>query len=519
MENNYKKWLALVAMSLGTFMGLLDVTVVNVALPALAKHFNETFTNLQWVLNIYTLVLAISLLIVSKLGDMFGRKKIFLLSIVIFVIASAINGLAPNAMALYIGRGIQAIGGAGMNSLAMALVATNFQGKERGVALGILGSVIGISTASGPLIGGYLVETFGWSSIFYINVPIGIIAILLTLAYVKETPSYGAKERVDFGGMVLSALTLFSLIYGLIQKEGHANWGWTNMNILSWLIAAVISFIAFIWVESRVKQPMIDLAMFKSRHLIGTLTVAVALGISLYSFNAFLTVLMQNYLGYTAFQTGLRQLTISIWSLILGPVTGALGNRFAKNKLIGYSLFIGAIGFVVFMNAMVTHLSFNQMWPAMILMGITNGMVNPLLNSAGLEGVALKEMGLTSGLINVFRQIGTTLGVVGLGLVQSNRYESYLNTHMTDIAAMPASVAKTLTKVLVDAGPFAGHGIAFSTRMSHSPFAAGLQTVVLAAYSAAMRNITLVAAVVLVIAGIAALTLMHGQQHSVDIKQ
>ncbi len=280
--------------------------------------------------------------------------------------------------------------------------------------------------------------------------PIGIIAILLTLAYVKETPSYGAKERVDFGGMVLSALTLFSLIYGLIQKEGHANWGWTNMNILSWLIAAVISFIAFIWVESRVKQPMIDLAMFKSRHLIGTLTVAVALGISLYSFNAFLTVLMQNYLGYTAFQTGLRQLTISIWSLILGPVTGALGNRFAKNKLIGYSLFIGAIGFVVFMNAMVTHLSFNQMWPAMILMGITNGMVNPLLNNAG---------------------------------------------------------------------PFAGHGIAFSTRMSHTPFAAGLQTVVLAAYSAAMRNITLVAAVVLVIAGIAALTLMHGRQRSVDATQ
>lgn len=171
------------------------------------------------------------------------------------------------------------------------------------------------------------------------------------------------------------------------------------------------------------------------------------------------------------------------------------------------------------MNAMVTHLSFNQMWPAMILMGITNGMVNPLLNSAGLEGVALKETGLTSGLINVFRQIGTTLGVVGLGLVQSNRYESYLDTHMTDIAAMPASVAKTLTKVLVDAGPFAGHGIAFSTRMSHAPFATDLQTVVLSAYSVAMRNITLVAAVVLVIAGIAALTLMHGQQHSVDIKQ
>lgn len=514
MQSSKRQWLALIAMCLGTFMGLLDVTVVNVALPTMATHFHETFTNLQWVLNIYTLVLAVSLLIMSKMGDMYGRKKIFLASIVIFVVASAVNGMAPNLLILNIGRAVQAIGGAGMNSLAMALVASNFAGKKRGLALGILGSVIGMSTASGPLIGGYLVEQFGWSSIFYINVPVGIITVLLTIVYVQETPSYGANDRIDFAGMILSAATLFSLIYGLIQKEAHTNWQWTNLHVAGWLIAAVILFIAFIVAERKVKAPMVDLTMFKSGHFIGTIIVALALGVAIYSFNAFLTVLMQNYIGYSAFATGLRQLTISIWSLILGPVTGILGARYSKRKMIGFSLFLGGIGFLLFMNAMTVHLSFSRMWPAMILMGITNGMVNPLLNTAGMEGVNPKEMGMASGLINVFRQIGTTIGVVGLGLVQDHRYASFLASHMDKIAGMPAAAGSAIKQALVDAGPFAVHGIAFSARMTKMPFAHGLQNVVLGAYSNSMRGITITSAIVLVIAGAAALILMRDQNQA-----
>ncbi|MTV81308.1 MFS transporter [Secundilactobacillus folii] len=514
MEKGYRKWIALTAMSLGTFMGLLDVTVVNVALPTMARHFNETFTNLQWVLNIYTLVLAVSLLILSKIGDMYGRKKIFLASIIVFIVASAINGIAPNPIVLDIGRAFQAVGGAGMNSLAMALVASNFSGARRGLALGILGSVIGMSTASGPLIGGYLVENFGWSSIFFVNVPVGIITIILTIIYVNETPSYGANQKIDLLGMILSAATLFSLIYGLIQKEGHTTWQWTNLNVLAWLIAAVVLLVLFIYTERHVKQPMIDLRMFKSVHLIGTLIIALGLGTAIYSFNAFLTVLMQNYIGYSALQTGVRQLTISIWSLILGPVTGVLGARFSKRKMIGFSLFLGGIGFLMFMNAMTVHLSFSNMWPAMILMGITNGMVNPLLNTAGMEGVPPQEMGMASGLINVFRQIGTTIGVVGLGLVQDNRYEDYLNVHLHQIANLPSGLVTTLKKALVDAGPFAGHGIAFSKRMAATPFAHDFQRVVLSAYSQSMKGIALSSAIVLFVAGIAALTLMRDQKSS-----
>ncbi len=516
MQKNYRQWIALAAMSLGTFMGLLDVTVVNVALPTMATHFNETFTNLQWVLNIYTLVLAVSLLILSKMGDMYGRKKIFLASIVVFIVASAINGMAPNLMVLNIGRAIQAIGGAGMNSLAMALVASNFSGKQRGLALGILGSVIGISTASGPLIGGYLVGQFGWSSIFYVNVPFGILTVLLTIFYVKETPSYGAKDRIDFVGMFLSAATLFSLIYGLIQKEGHAHWAWTNLNVAGWLVAAVILLVAFVFAESRIKAPMVDMAMFKSRHFIGTIIVAFALGLGIYSFNAFMTVLMQNYIGYSALGTGVRQLVMSMWSLILGPVTGILGARYSKKKMIGFSLFIGGIGFLLFMNAMTVKVSFVDMWPAMVLMGITNGMVNPLLNTAGMEGVAPREMGMASGLINVFRQIGTTVGVVGLGLIQDNRYETYLGTHLSKIVAMPAAIQTALHKALIEAGPFSGHGIAFSARLAKMPFAHAFQQVVVSAYTSSMRAITVTSAIVLFVAGALALLLMRDPKASVD---
>lgn len=168
-QTKVQQWIALMAMGLGVFMGLLDVTVVNVALPTMVRGFNTTFTDLQWVLNAYTLVYAVTLMIMSKLGDMYGRKKIFLGSLILFVIASAINGMAPSLIILDIGRGVQAIGGAGMMSLSMALVASNFEGKDRGLALGILGSIIGVSSASGPLIGGYLVEHFGWPAIFFMS--------------------------------------------------------------------------------------------------------------------------------------------------------------------------------------------------------------------------------------------------------------------------------------------------------------------------------------------------------------
>lgn len=377
MEKKKKidRWIALTAMGLGVFMGLLDVTVVNVALPTMARGFKTTFTDLQWVLNAYTLVYAVTLMIMSKLGDMYGRKKIFLGSLILFVVASAINGMAPSLFILDIGRGVQAIGGAGMMSLSMALVASNFSGKERGLALGILGSIIGVSSASGPLIGGYLVEHFGWPAIFFVNVPFGIIAVFLTVVYVRETPSYGKNHKIDLVGMILSAIGLFAVIYGLIVKEGHPHWAWTDARVSGLLISGIVVMIVFVFVEMRVEDPMIDIKMFKRPHFLGTIIVAFALGSGIYAYNAFLTALMQNYIGYSAVQTGVRQLTISAWSLVLGPVAGILSSRYSKKWMIVGSMVIGGIGFFLMANAISPVVTFVELWPGMVLMGLANGMV------------------------------------------------------------------------------------------------------------------------------------------------
>ncbi|GAA3616628.1 MFS transporter [Secundilactobacillus similis DSM 23365 = JCM 2765] len=511
-----KQWIALAAMGLGVFMGLLDVTVVNVALPTMVTDFKTTFTDLQWVLNAYTLVYAVSLMIMSKLGDMYGRKKIFLGSLILFVLASAVNGMASNLLILDIGRGVQAIGGSGMMSLSMALVASNFEGRDRGLALGILGSIIGMSSASGPLIGGYLVEHFGWPSIFYVNVPFGIIAVILTVIYVKETPSYGKNQKVDLVGMFLSAVGLFAVIYGLIVKEGHTHWGWLDLRVSGWLLGGVVVLIIFIVAEAHIKEPMVNLQMFKKPHFVGVVIVAFALGAGIYSFNTFLTALMQNYIGYSATQTGVRQLTISIWSLILGPIVGILSARYSKKWMITISLLVGSIGFVLMARAIGPAVTFAGLWPGMVLMGITNGMVNPLLNTAGMEGVQPHEMGMASGLLNVFRQLGTTVGVVGLGLIQDSQYETYLNGHLGHLG-MPTAAVDGLKKALVDAGPFSGHTIAFADRVQHAPFAHAFQQVVIRAYDHGMTSLTIAAAVIVLIGAIGAGLLLQRNPKSTEL--
>lgn len=516
-NNKTRQWIALAAMSLGVFMGLLDVTVVNVALPTMVRGFNTTFTNLQWVLNAYTLVYAVTLLIMSKLGDMYGRKKIFLGSLVLFVIASAINGMATNLLVLDIGRGVQAIGGAGMMSLSMALVASNFSGRDRGLALGILGSVIGISSASGPLIGGYLVEHFGWPAIFYVNVPFGILAVVMTMIYVKETPSYGKNQRIDLGGMVLSAAGLFAIIFGLIVKESNPHLSWVSWQVSGLLAAGLVLLVLFVIVEVHVKDPMVDVNMFKRPHFIGIIIVAFALGAGIYAYNAYLTALMQNYIGYSAIQTGVRQLTISVWSLVLGPIVGILSSRYSKKWMISVSLFVGGIGFLLIAHAIGPEVSFVDLWPGMVLMGITNGMVNPLLNTTGMEGVVPSEMGMASGLLNVFRQLGTTVGVVSLGLIQDSQYENYLNGNLGHISNMPATAVTGLKRALIEAGPFSGHGIAFSSRVNQAPFAQAFQRVVVRAYDNGMAAVSLTSAIIVILGGVGAMLLLQNHVESTKI--
>ncbi|PWF99652.1 MFS transporter [Levilactobacillus bambusae] len=509
-QKSMKRWLALTAAGLGEFMALIDVTVVNVALPTMQRSFGESFNQLQWVLNAYTLAFAVTLLIVSKLGDMFGLKRMFVISLIIFTAASFLNGIAPNLVFLDLSRALQAIGGAGVSSLSMALVATNFTGKERGLAIGILSSVIGLSVAAGPLVGGYLVEYFNWPAIFFVNVPLGIIAVILTLTTVKELPHDGQNDKIDFVGMLLSAGGLFALIYGLIQKETNPDLAWLSWQVGGWLALAVGLLVAFVIVETHLAQPMMDMRMLTDLGFLGSVLAAFGLGAGVFAFNVYLTSLMQNYMGYSALGTGLRQLSMSVWSLFLGPFIGILGNRFSKKWIATGALLLLAIAQLVFNQAISPTATFISILPALILMGIGNATINPTLNAAALEGISQQQMGMASGIVNVFRQFGVTFGVVVIGLSQTKVYEAHITKSFNGLH-LPAQMADGLHKALLEAGPFSGHAIAFSHRVNATPFAKSIQTAVINAYDHGLTAASYTAMVLILIGAAAAMFLMRSK--------
>ncbi len=517
VRSNSRKWWALFALSLGVFMSLLDVTIVNVALPIMAESFKTNFSNVQWVISAYTISYAVVILVVAKLGDMYGRKRIYLISMVIFVLASAINGLAPSLLILNIGRAIQAFGGAGLMSLALALVASLFDGKERGMALGILGSVMGILTVSGPLIGGILSESFGWPSIFYVNIPIGILAGILVYFTTKETPKYGEGQKIDFWGMILSSTAIFSAVYGLIQKENHAQLSWLNPQIAFWLIAAVVLLLVFIVVESRIEKPMMDLFLFKNKNFVGSIIVAFALGSGVYAMQIFITSMMENALSYAAFETGLRQVPMTIWSLILGPVAGYLTNKFSNRRTIAINLLVGAVGLLLFANAMTTQLSYQELILPLILLGVSNGLVNPLLNNAALADAKPDEIGMVSGLVNVFMQLGTSFGVVILGLSQSRTYDNHLHTFFNSFDVHLPSIEKIHNQLLAE-GPFSSHSIMSQDIKAPMAIVKSVQHAASKAFYAGMNSVMLVSASILTVAAVLAFFLLKDGQAAKNLE-
>ncbi|MDR3189715.1 MAG: MFS transporter [Lactobacillaceae bacterium] len=515
----YVRWLGLVAVSLGVFMSLLDVTVVNVALPTIQRSFNASFDNLQWVINAYTMVYAVVLLLMSKLGDMYGRKRIFLLSMFIFTIASALDASANSMLMLNFFRGVQAIGGAGMMSLSMAITASTFQGKERGVAMGVLGSIIGVSTAMGPLIGGALVQVFSWRAIFFINIPVGIIAFIMTLVYVHEGKTWGSKGGIDWIGIILSGLTVFGIIFGLIQKESHTDWGWLDWRIAGYIIMAIFALILFILWERKTKAPMMDLNIFKHPTFTGAVIAAFMLGAGLYSFYAYLTILMQNYIGYSALQTGTRQLLISGFSLGLGPVAGILSNYIAKRWLIGGSLLVIAAGMLVLLLDIHVGMSFATFWPAFILIGVGGAIINPPMNSAAMDSVEPYQLGMASGILNVLRQFGVSFGVVLLGLRLTDGYRASLDGALPKLS-MPSQVATGLHHALFEAGPFAG--IDVLTSKAAKPFTklpgfSQLQHDVIGAFNHGFGNVLYVSMGLLILGAIAAFVLIKEPNSNTDI--
>ena len=313
------KWWTLFAVCLGTFMLLLDITIVNVALPDIQRALHSSFSDLQWIVDAYALTLAAFLLTAGSLADLYGRRLLYLIGLVVFTGASVLCGVAVSTLMLQLSRALQGVGGAIMFAVSLALLADAFRGKDRGVAFGVWGAVTGLAVAIGPLAGGVLTSGLSWRWIFFVNVPIGAAAVVITVRMVAESRSPRASGP-DWPGFVLFSVALSSLIYGLIESNQRS---FTDGLVLGCFAAAAVLLVAFVIVERRSTHPMFELRLFRLPTFSGGSVAAFGLSASIFSILLYLVLYLQDILGYSALATGVRVMFLSGGILVTATVAAA----------------------------------------------------------------------------------------------------------------------------------------------------------------------------------------------------
>jgi EmrB/QacA subfamily drug resistance transporter len=417
-----RKWGTLLAVCTATFMLLLDITIVNVALPAIQRSLNASFSDLQWVVDAYALTLATFTLTAGSIADLYGRKRVFVIGIVLFTIASAACGASFDPLFLIVARGVQGLGGAIMFATALALLSQEFHGRERGTAFGIWGATIGAAVAIGPLAGGILTSLLSWRWIFFVNIPIGIGAVYLAMRYLHESsdPEHG---RIDPVGLVTLTGGLFCLILALIEGNKH---GWTSTYIVSLFAAAAVLLVVFVISQAVQEKSMIDLSLFKRPAFVGAQTTAFAISSSMFAMFLYLTLYLQNVLGLSPLETGVRFLPLSLVSFVAAPIAGRLTARVPIRFLLGFGLGLTALAMAL-MSRVTVHSSWTVLLPGFIIGGVGIGFVNAPLATTAVSTVRRERAGMASGINNTFRQLGIATGIAALGAIFTSRIDSHLN--------------------------------------------------------------------------------------------
>ncbi|HUC00393.1 MAG TPA: DHA2 family efflux MFS transporter permease subunit [Solirubrobacterales bacterium] len=420
-----RKWWALVLVSVATFMLLLDITVVNVALPDIREELHASLSSLQWVVDAYSLMLAALLLTAGSLGDRLGRRRVFTLGFAIFTFASFLCGISDDPTLLNLARGLQGIGGAGMFATSLALIGQEFHGKDRATAFGVWGATIGGAVAVGPLVGGVITENFGWEWIFFVNIPIGIAAIVLTERKIVNAFA-DDPEPVDLPGLVTFSAALFLLIFGLIRGNPE---GWGSALILFCLIGAAVLLVLFVAIERRSDHPMLDLALFRNPAFNGVSAVAFCLSGGMFAMFLYLTIYMQGVLDFSPLEAGLRFLPLTVLSFIASPIAGALSNRVPIRVLLGIGLGLVGVGLLL-MHGVDADSEWTALLLGFIVAGIGIGTANPGIGQAAIAVVPVQKSGMGSGINTTFRQVGIATGVAALGAIFQSRVNSELAEHL-----------------------------------------------------------------------------------------
>ncbi len=424
------KWWTLVAVCLGTFMLLLDITIVNVALPDIQQALHSSFSDLQWVVDAYALTLAAFLLTAGSLADMYGRRLMYLVGLAVFTAASALCGFAQSTLMLQLSRGLQGVGGAIMFAVSLALLADAFRGKDRGIAFGVWGTITGLAVAIGPLLGGALTSGLSWRWIFFVNVPLGIVAVAISILRVSESRAPQASGP-DWPGFVIFTVALSSLVYGLIESNEKS---FSSGLVLGCLAAAAVLLAVFVFVERRRTHPMFDLSLFRLPTFSGGSVAAFGLSASIFAMLLYIVLYLQDILGYSPLATGVRVMFMSGAILLTATVAGRLSSYVPVRLLIGPGLIMVGIGLLL-MRGLNAGSSWTHLIPGMIVGGLGIGLVNPPLASTAVGVVPPQRAGMASGINSTFRQVGIATGIALLGTLFSSQVKSSVQT---GVAAVPA---------------------------------------------------------------------------------
>lgn len=423
---------AIALTGLAGFMAMLDNLVVTTALPTINSHLGGSIDKLEWTINAYTLTFSVLQLLGASAGDRFGRRRLFIWGLAIFTVASAASALAPNLDALIAARAVQGVGAAVMMPLTLTLLTVHVPEKLRGAALGIWGGINGLAVATGPLIGGAVVQHLSWQWIFWLNVPIGILLIPLTRWRLSE--SRGPNPHLDVVGTTLVSLGLFGIVFGIVQGNQD---GWSSPQILAGLIAGSVLVVAFILWELRSTEPMLPMRLFKNRSFSGVNAASLLMAVGMFGSIFLLIQFFQDIEGYSPLDAGIRMLPWTGMPIIVAPIAGMLSDRIGGRPLVILGLFLQAscLGWM----AVVTKVgvTYSEQWPALVLGGVGMALFYAPIANVLMGSVTPDEQGMASGANNALRELGGALGIAVLTSIFTT-YGSLATGHLFAKGLLPA---------------------------------------------------------------------------------
>jgi EmrB/QacA subfamily drug resistance transporter len=456
LASEHRRWWTLGAVSFGLFMIMLDNTVVNVALPSIQRDLAIGLSELQWIVTGYALTFAALMLTGGKLADHYGRRLIFVVGLTIFTLASLGCGLAESGDALIAARVVQGAGAALMNPATLSIISATFPPEQRGTAIGIWAGVSALALAIGPLVGGLITEHLDWSWIFFVNVPVGVVAVAASFLVIEESRDTSEERTLDLPGQLTGGLGLFALTYALIEAN---NYGWTSGRILGAFGVAAAGLLLFVWLERVQRVPMLDLGLFRNGTFAGANSVILLVALAMFGVFFFVSLYMQNILGFSAVKTGAAFLPMTVLIILIAPLAGRATDRIGSRSLMTVGMVLVALQLLYFSRLGVDE-TFVDLLPGLLVGGLGMALVMTPSAAAAVRSVPVEKAGVGSAVLNACRQVGGSMGIALIGAI--------IAAEIDDRRTPEAFVDGFSTALVVAAGiAFVGAAVAFLTVRTH----------------------------------------------------